>query len=95
MPAFKEFNKALSDLSDFNKRTGDVTAANAQSAVKSSAMVVTWSILIMSLLSGGILAVWIVRDISRALKQSIDQLGQLFILRLKVGVGLVDEVFVW
>jgi len=74
-PAFDALNKALTDLIDFNRTTSQDSAAAATEAA-SFARLWTLMLLGIAVVSGSLLAFFVVRGVNSVLRQSVSELGE-------------------
>lgn len=74
-PKFAELNGGVNDLIEFNHDQGNQYAATAAKTAQ-SARVWIWSLLMTSMLAGGVLAFLFVRSITAVLKQVVTQLSE-------------------
>jgi methyl-accepting chemotaxis protein/methyl-accepting chemotaxis protein-1 (serine sensor receptor) len=74
-PAFAAVSKSLQDIVDFNRTNGETYVAAATDAGNSARL---WALIILgfSLVSGGLLAFFIVRGINKVLTQAVTELSE-------------------
>lgn len=74
LPAFVELQNALNDEAEFNKAAADLSAAAIAAAII-EARSWLWTILIFSVLCGGSLAFFMVRQLNKTLQKTIGELS--------------------